>query len=285
MNTTTYALVTPSYWMDVEQCRYLLETVERWVHERVRHYLIVADRDLKYFKPLLNSRTSLIVAEDIIPRWLFRFPGMRRFWLSLRTRPVKNWILQQIVKLSAPTAISEDVLLYADSDMFFITPFDPLHYERDGAVPLFAESGQRGLLPTHEHWQVICSNLLGVPGQTDFDLNYVGQLIWWRRRNALAAVRRVEDVAGRAWQEVIASRWTFSEYILYGLHSDRILGGQSGHWRDGLIRTLCYWETDPLDVAGLERLKAQREAHHHSVMISSKSHTPVSHIREVFGCT
>ena len=283
MDGTTYALVTPSYWMDVERCRYLLESTERWVHERVRHYLLVANRDLPLFKPLLNSRTSLIVVEDIIPRWLIRMPGVRRFWISLRTRPVKNWILQQIVKLSAPSAVPEDVLLYADSDMFFIAPFDPWRYERDGSVPLFAETGQRGLLPTHERWQVTCSKLLGVPWQVDFDVNYVGQLIWWRRPNALGAVRRIEQTTGKAWQQVIAPLGGFSEYILYGLHCDRILGEQSGHWHDREIRTLCYWDTEPLDVAALETLKAQRAAHHHSVMVSSKSRTPMALIREVFG--
>ena len=182
-----------------------------------------------------------------------------------------------------PAPVPEDVLLYADSDMFFIAPFDPWRYERDGSVPLFAETGQRGLLPTHERWQVTCSKLLGVPWQVDFDVNYVGQLIWWRRPNALGAVRRIEQTTGKAWQQVIAPLGGFSEYILYGLHCDRILGEQSGHWHDREIRTLCYWDTEPLDVAALETLKAQRAAHHHSVMVSSKSRTPMALIREVFG--
>jgi len=282
MTSTTFALVTPSYWMDVERCRFLLETAERWVPEDVHHYLIIANRDLHLFRPMLTRRTTLIVVEDIIPKWLFRLPGIRRFWVSLRTRPVKNWILQQIVKLSVPAAVTEDVLLYADSDMFFIAPFDPRTFEKDGEVPLFAEPGQRGLIPSNDAWQVVCANLLGIPVQKDFDLNYVGQLIWWRRQHAMGAVQRVQEHCGRPWQQSIASLSGFSEYILYGLYVDQALGAKSLHWHDPMVRTLCYWENDPLDLPALEAFKAKRQPYHHSAMISAKSGTSILDVREAF---
>jgi hypothetical protein len=282
MKSTTYALVTPSYWMDVERCRFLLESVERWVPPWVRHYLIIARRDVPLFKPMLNSRTTLLIVEDIIPRWLFRVPGLRHFWVSFRTRPVKNWILQQIVKLSAPAAITEDVLLYADSDMFFIAPFDPRSFERDSKVPLFVETGQRGLIRSNDAWQTTCCKLLGIPGKGDDDNNYVGQLIWWRRQNALATVGRVQEVTGKDWPQAIAPLSGFSEYILYGLHSHVILDQDSGHWDDGVIRTLCYWETTTLDVAALQAFKAKALPYHHSAMVSAKSGTTVPDIRAVF---
>ena len=79
-NSLSYALVTPSYWMDVERCRLLIESTERWVTPPLRHYFVIANRDLPLFRPMLNSRATLIVAEDIIPKWLFRIPGLRRFW-------------------------------------------------------------------------------------------------------------------------------------------------------------------------------------------------------------
>lgn len=282
MTSTTYALVTPSYWKDVERCRFLLETTERWVPPGIAHYLVVAHADLALFNSMLTPRTTLIVVEDIIPRWLFRVPGFRRFWFSLKSRPVKNWILQQIVKLSVPEHITEDILLYADSDMFFISQFDPSSFERHEAVPLFAEPVPRGLIPAQEQWQVVCSKLLGITPLESFETNYVSQLIWWRRQNALATVRRVQEVTARPWQQAIAQLSGFSEYILYGIHSDRILPGDAGHWRDDTVRTLCYWGTRPLDVQALQTLKAKRKPHHHSAMVSSKSDTPIADIRRVF---
>jgi hypothetical protein len=283
MKSNSYAIITPSYWMDVERCRYLVESVRRWVAPGVRHYLVIARSDLALFRPMLGQGTELIVVEDIIPRWLFRLPGVRRFWFSLRTRPVKNWILQQIVKLSVPSAVGEDVLLYADSDMFFMAPFDPHTFERDGKVPLLLEHGQTGLIPHNDEWQAIGSKLLGLPVETVSDINYVGQLIWWRRENALATVRRVCEITGTEWQRAVAPLSGFSEYILYGLHSHRILGEASGHWPDAISRTLNYWETAPLSVQGLQEFKAQRTPNQHSAMVSAKSRTPVERIREVFG--
>lgn len=278
----SYALVTPSYWMDAERCRLLVESTERWVSPALHHYLLIASRDVPLFRPMLTSRTTLIVVEDIIPKWLFRVPGLRRFWISLRTRPVKNWILQQIVKLSAPTVVSEDVLLYADSDMFFIAPFDAHSFERSGNVPLLLETGQRGLIPNNDEWQAACSRLLGLAVERECDTNYVGQLIWWRRANALATVRRVEETTGKPWQQAIAPLSGFSEYVLYGLHSNRVLGSQSGHWNDSIVRTLSYWGTDRLDLKGIEDFKTQRLPHHHSAMISAKSQTSVADIRKAF---
>ena len=279
----TYALITPSYWRDVERCRLLVESVQRWVEPTLQHYLLIARRDVPLFTSMLGPRTHLIVVEDIIPRWLFRVPGVKRFWVSLRTRPVKNWILQQIVKLSAPSVITQDVLLYADSDMFFIAPYNPHEFEREGKVPLLEEVGQRGKIPHNDHWQAVCSKLLGLPIEAGCDTNYVGQLVWWRRANAIRMLEHVEAVNSKDWPRCIAPLSAFSEYILYGLYSARVLGQQeSGHWHDPLVRTLCYWPEDRLDIAGLQKLLAQREPHHHSAMISAKSNTTVEDIRKVF---
>ncbi len=288
MKPLSYALVTPSYWMDVERCRYLVESVQQWLPAHLKHYLVIARGDLPLFRPLISSRSELVVVEEIIPKWLFRIPGLlpgfRRFWFSLRTRPVKNWILQQIVKLSVPAIVNENVLLYADSDMFFVSPFDPRSFERDGRVPLLFEPGQRGLIPKNDEWQAIGSRLLGIPPEGECDINYVGQLIWWRRQNALAALQRVEQTTGKSWQRAIAPLSAFSEYILYGLHSHRVLGEQnSGHWYDNVERTHNYWGTKPLTAQMLLEFKSRIKPLQHSVMISAKSATAVSDIREVFG--
>jgi hypothetical protein len=283
MTGLSYALVTPTFRLDLERCKLLVETTERWVAPGIRHYLIVDRRDGALFRPIRNSRTELLEVEDVIPSWLMRVPGLHRFWFSLRTRPIRNWILQQIVKLSLPAMLSEDVLLYADSDMFFIAPFDPRVYERNGAVPLLVETGQRGLIAANDLMHTVDSRLLGLPIESSYDTNYVGNLVCWHRRNALATVGRVQEVCGKPWEVVVAPLGAFSEYVLYGLHSHRILGDKSGHWHDGLVRTLSYWQPRPLTIAGLEQFKSGRQPYHHSVMISAKSRTPVEHIRQVFG--
>jgi hypothetical protein len=285
MTALNYALVSPSFRLDVDRCALLIESVERWAAPHVRHYLVIDRRDRSLFQPLKTSRTEILVVEDIVPTWLMRIPGLRRFWLSLRTRPVKNWILQQIVKLSVPSAIPEDVLLYVDSDVFFIAPYDPRSFERQGSVPLFVEYGQRGLIPMNDEWHAVAARLLGIPAEAGYDTNFIGNAICWRRENVLAMQRRLQEIAGKrwqGWQQALAGMNAFAEYVLYGMFATRVLGEACGHWHDELIRTLNYWTPRPLDLKGLEQLRAQRAPHHHSVMISAKSRTPVPDIRRVF---
>ena len=282
MKPLTYALVTPSFSTDFERCALLVDSIERWVAPHVKHYIVVDRRDVPLFKPLARSRTRLLVVEDIVPRWVVRIPGVRKFWFSFRTRPLKNWILQQLVKLSIPGVVQDDVLLYTDSDVFFISPYDPRAFERDGKVPLFYEPGQRGLIPFNDKWQAVASRLLDIPVETDCDINFIGNVICWRRDHALDLQRRVSEVAGRPWELALAPLNAFSEYILYGLYVSRVLGENCGHWNEKTIHTLTHWQPLRLDVQGLQELRAKREPHQYSVMISAKSKTPVADIRQVF---
>lgn len=282
MTQISYAIVTPSFRTDADRCALLIESVERFVAPHVKHYVIIDRRDLPLFRPLVSSRTELLIVEDIVPGWLIRVPGIRRFWLSLRTRPVKNWILQQLVKISIPFALRTDVLLYSDSDVFFIKPFDPRTLERGGNVPLYRETGQRGVIDFNDRWQAVGSRLLGLPVETGCDTNYVGNVITWRRENVVSMCECIEQNMLVKWQRAIVPLSVFSEYILYGLFADRLLGTSSGHWHDPVTRTLCHWQPTLLDIAGLEKLKQGERPEHYSVMISAKSKTPVADIRRVF---
>jgi hypothetical protein len=283
MADLSYALVTPSFSKDFERCALLIESVERFVAPHVRHYLVIDRRDVPLFTPFASARTKILVVEDIVPKWVMRVPGIRRFWLSLRTRPVKNWILQQMVKIAIPERITEDVLLYTDSDVFFVDPFDPRAFERNGLVPLFVEFGQRGKIPSNDEWHAGAARLLGVIAQDSYDTNFVGNVVCWRRANAIAMLRRLEQVAGRHWAEVVAPLSGFSEYTLYGVYATQVLEtAESGHWLDGVIRTHNYWRPLPLDPPSLENFRKERTAIQHSVMISAKSHTKVADIRRTF---
>ena len=48
-------------------------------------------------------------------------------------------MVQQIVKLSADSFAKEDAFIFADSDTFFVRPWDPNSWIRKGRLPLFRE--------------------------------------------------------------------------------------------------------------------------------------------------
>ena len=282
-----YALVTPTFRLDREQAEFNVETVSHYVAPHVRQYLVIDRRDVPLFKHLASPRVELVTVEDVIPRWIFRAPGVRKFWMSLRSRPIRNWILQQIVKLTMPTHVREDVLLYTDSDTFFVAPFDPRALEKDGMPPFFAE-----VLPDamgfNDAWHRVAAELLGLSAEVGPSAgaatreNYVGNVICWRRDNVVSMLERVRATTHRPWQLSIAGQKVFSEYILYGVYVQRVLGKSSGQWHDSTVRTQSYWGTAPLSLTQLEKLKAGLQPQHHSVMISGKSQTPVRDIRKVF---
>src|ERR1700737_3226305 len=51
-----FAIVTPSYYVDYECCRWLCETVERYVPSYIPHYLIVDRADRSLFAKLASPR-------------------------------------------------------------------------------------------------------------------------------------------------------------------------------------------------------------------------------------
>jgi hypothetical protein len=282
MTPLSFAIVTPTYRNDLDRARLLIESVRRHAPD-LDHYLFIERRDVAMFEPLLGPRTHLRIVNDIVPSWVFRIPGMPGFWMSLRTLPIRNWIFQQIIKLSIAEQIPEDVFFVTDSDVLFTRHFDPASLVRDGKVPLFMETGQAGLIKDNDRWHNVACRLLGLPEQPVHDTNFIGQVICWRRDHALALRQYLRDRhGGRSVLRILARELAFAEYILYGLFVTRVLGERSGHWIDDQHRTLCHWQEVELDEAGLQALKARAEPHHHAVMVSAKSRTPVDLVRKVF---
>lgn len=278
------AIVTPSFRGDFERAVLLVESIERHVPKAVRHYLVVDRRDVPMFRPLENGRTRLLVVEDVIPWWIMRIPRVRRFWWSWRSRPIKNWILQQIVKLSVPRVVHESTLFYVDSDVFFVDRFDPAALVKDGKMPLFCETGQAGLVAHNDPWHQVGAKLLGLPVERTYDTNFIGNIICWRRRTALALTDHVSRVSGVHWVRAFARHWRLSEYVLYGLYATRVSAeAQREQYPDPVDRTLCYWETTELKEPDLERFKAKIAPPQVAAMISAKSRTDVRAIRRVFG--
>lgn len=292
MKNLTYAIITPSYYADYERCKLLVETVKKFIPDHVIHYLVIDKRDIPLFEPLTDKRTKILVVENITPWWISRIPGVKKFWWSWRSIPIKNWILQQIVKLSVANEISQDVLLFVDSDVFFVKPFDPKTLEKDGKVPLFMELGQIEKsrinkdqtiwFERNDTWHQVAAKLIGLAPEAQYDTNFIGNIIPWRKENVIELHKHLTKINKRNWVLTIANKWMFSEYVLYGLYITQSKLEESGHYHDGIERTACYWDVHPLDEKDLLKIKNNLTTDQHSVMISAKSPTPVDRIRKVF---
>ena len=102
--------------------------------------------------------------------------------------------------------------------------------------------------------------MLGLPVEADYDTNFDGNVICWRRENVRKLTARLAAVAGRPWELALAAVPTVSEYVLYGLFIARILGETSGHYPESQGRTLTYQGSEPLADPALNALKDQLTA-------------------------
>ena len=237
-------IVTPSYAPDFERCRTLCASLQRFVSGHAEHVIIVDRQDQALFSQLTGPQTRLLLKEDLLPGWLRKLPFGRKWWLNLRGLPVRGWILQQIVKLSVAEAIDADLYLFADSDVAFIRPFQVSSIMNEaGQVRLFGAPRKPEDLtePRHCAWYRHAGKTFGLTGESYQKNDYISQLVAWRRDTLQKLTDRIADRGGRCWQAVLANTLDFSEYVLYGVFAEHVLGDASGHFLEESELCYCSW--------------------------------------------
>ena len=279
MNPFSSAIITPSYAPDFERCRLLSWSIEQFVTPSATHYIIVPAKDLPLFSQLRKPNTEIVTVESILPWWVQRLPIVKNGWLNFKTGFVRNWLLQQVVKLAVPQQVSEDILVYIDSDVTFIRPMDLESFVDGDRVRLLHIPNQltpefAAEFPIQDKWLNATDQLLGLPATPLPKPGYVGQVITWRRDNALKLHRHLEKVSGRGWVEAVCNSWHLSEYLLYGTFVDQVLQQQSGHFYD--TEGICYeyWGDQTLSDQQLQKFLSEMPSRAKAIMISAKADIP-----------
>ncbi len=272
------AFVTPSFAPDFERCALLAESFVRFVSPGSTHYVVVDRRDLGLFRAIEGPRTKLLTVEEIVPWWLLRLPLARRWWFSLRTPPVRNWILQQIVKLSIAEHLKEGAIAFTDSDVAFVRPFSTDSLFRDRKLRLLAEPGKCDAEP-HRSWHRTAGLLLGLPPQDYFGANYIGNVVTWDRGHSLELLERLRVKANGDWRPLVCRQRALSEYVLYGVFVDHVLGERANHFREAALLSHDYWDPSPMEESELEKWFGRLDADHAAIMISAKAGMPASRYR------
>lgn len=226
------AMVTASYALDFERCKLLCDTMDRHVTGMAHHYILVEHRDVPLFRKLESPRRTVIDERDLLPRWLHAFDDplslfRKRIWLSLRTKPLRGWHVQQLRRIAIAAHVSEDILVYCDSDVAFLKPFDLGVYRRANKVRLFRRDNAM-LGPQYADqtlWSRNAAQSLGIASPAVSPHDYITTLIAWRRGSVADMCSRMETVHGRHWIEVVASVRQFSECLLYGRYVDEVIEG------------------------------------------------------------
>lgn len=257
-STPDAALLTASYAGDFERCRLLCETVDTYVRGASRHYLLVEHRDVALFRQLETRHRTVVDERDILPSWLRDIPDpaslfRRRIWLSLKAPPLRGWHVQQLRRMAIAEHIAQETLVYVDSDVAFLKPFDCGRFWRDGRLRLFRRDDAL-LKPGHENqriWSQNAARVLGIPASNTSSHDYISTLIAWRRSSVLAMLARIAEVSGRQWVETVCSRRKFSECMIYGRFVDDVAGG-AGHFPGSQEFCRVHWTGEAMSDAEFE---------------------------------
>jgi hypothetical protein len=268
----SYAIITPSYEPDFQRCRLLSWSIQQQVRSDFIHYIVVERRDYPLFKTLANDRTEILLVESLLPWWIQREPLKRKMWLSLKTLPVRNWVMQQLMKITVAQQIDQDIAVFIDSDVAFVRPFDLAQLSQGGQVRLYRDDvGNDVQRQMHRKWHQAGAKLLGLSAINPQIPDYIGNLITWRKTNVQQMCRQIEAVSGRSWLSAIANSWHLSEYILYGMFIDQVVGDAAGHYADAHNFCSDYWFPHDLSEAELTDWINNIGESQVAVMISAKA--------------
>lgn len=285
----TAAIVTASYAPDFERCRLLCETMDRYVAGAAHHYILVEGRDVALFRRLQGARRTVIDERDLLPRWLRPFDDpasffRRRIWLSLRTKPLRGWHVQQLRRIAIAARAAEDVLVYCDSDVAFVKPFDCAAFSRDGRTRLFRRDGALAS-PGHDNqrlWSRNAGAALGIDPRQTSDHDYISTLIAWRREAVSAMCARIEQTHGRGWVEVVGSARKFSECLIYGRYVDEVLDG-ADHFHGSEEFCRVHWTGTPMSDAQFHEFVTTMAPEQVAIGMQSFIGTDLGRIRRLIG--
>ena len=273
--------ITISYRGDFELARDLCASIDHFADPEIEHVLVVPRSDLSLFSPLVNGSRRLIAVESVLPKGYIKLPLPRHIALgpyrrSIReiwwgpTGLVRGWIVQQILKLSAPAITRRDVDRICRQRYCSRPPSvgQFVHgWDRGSAVPGSRRYENSAM---HQKWHTMSARLLGLEPKPYFGADYIGNLISWRRDVILHLQAWLTSLTGKRWDKIIARQTAFSEYILYGIFAEHVLGLiDCEHFPTSQDLVHAGWHYPLNTSAGLDEFVEGFEPHHVGVAIQS----------------
>jgi hypothetical protein len=278
------SVITKSFAPDFDLCADLHRSVLACAPDTVHHHIIVPRQDLDLFDRLAGSRTHIHCEADFLPRSFVPVP-FSNFTINVRQAfpPVRGWILQQIVKLAAVAASEDDVVLVADSDVEFVRPFGVETFLRGSMARFYRNPNTIAeQLPRHMIWQRTARALLGLPPGTPPYTDYILPMVVCDPTLVRRMLERVAATTGRPWTTAIAKQLHFSEWTLYGVFVDEVIGAPAKSFVSGDSLCWTYWDEIPLDPDGAAHFLRGVRSTDVAAMISAKSRTPLAVRRAAF---
>jgi Family of unknown function (DUF6492) len=277
-------VITKSFKPDFELCADLQRSVLDYWPDSIHHHIVVPRADVGLFERVAGPRTHIRRETDFLPRSFVPIPLSNFMVNSGRPfPPVRGWILQQLVKLAAVAASEDDLVLVADSDVEFVRPVTVDTFIRDKVVRFYRKPGAiNEKLPRHIAWHRTARALLGLPITEPPYTDYISACIACDPAIVRQMLARITATTGRPWTTAIAGQLHFSEWTLYGVFVDDVIGGPANSFASDDPLCLAYWDDIPLNYDDAANFLRGLQPKDVAGMISAKSKTPLAVRRAAF---
>jgi hypothetical protein len=275
-------IITLSYGGDFACCRLLCQSLDQYAPPDLVHQLFVPDKDIPLFSSVIKERRTIgSESQELLPFWLRKMPmpGPRlRRWLKLPRRnvyanffgpPVRGWIAQQIMKISAAVNSQTEIVVHVDSDAVCIRPLSYDWLVKPGGLVRFYRHPEPVSQETHVLWREVACCLLGLDASKLNPGDYIDSCVVWRRSIVRRMVARIEEVGGTDWRKILARTPHFSEYTLYGMFVESLGAEAAGHFIDPLSPALSIWDDEPRTPEEEVAFVAGLKPHHTFCLIQS----------------
>lgn len=236
-NSDKLAIVICSYRPDFERCQRLCASMDAFVRPETSQVIVVPERDRQLFRRLETTYRTIVSTQDVLPARFTHLPLLTKWWLDGGLWPIRGWMMQQLTKLCADKVTDREYIMFVDSDIEFMRSLEYAHFLKDGALRLHRKPLEKNE-GVHLKWHHTSAQLLGLTPRY-FGSDYVGPLATWTRTNLIQLKQHIENNLGQPWFEAVGRKMTVSEYTLYGVFVEHVLGlRQAGHF--GCAQSLCH---------------------------------------------
>ena len=225
------ALATQTYKADFDECKLLCQSIDLFVPKYIPHYIFVNDDDYDFFRNTDFFRNRLVFKKsELLPWYLFgyakKFLG-HQYYFSPFSIPVREWIIQQICKLSIFEFIDKDIdaVINIDSEVVFLKPFNETLFFRGDKFLFFKEPFREE--PSHLEYCRIGKKLLNISEDVNDIAKYCYQSasVIFVRENIKHLHNRIEKSSLiKSWKLKLCNTYRFSEYYLYGMFNEYLFG-------------------------------------------------------------
>ncbi len=282
------AVITPTYREDAEIFADLHRSVLEFTPDDTVHNVVVPPRDRKLFARYQGARCRVWTSAELLPRrYLHLRLGRLESFINARRPwpPVRGWVSQQAIKIAATARLDADVVLLADSDVVLVRPVHADRFLADGQRSLYRdEKAVHEEMDRHLVWHQVARDLFGLPAAPPPPLaDYVSPFNFWDPAVVRAMQQRISETTGKDWLDAFCAQLHISEFILYGVFVDEVLGTSAPRPPSDISVCHNYWERTPLDRDAALAFADRLEPNAVAMMISAKSGTPADVRRVAIG--